>query len=77
MSLSSGLSSVTAGFLFTALHIPMPEQGNMAQGSADMVHDEAPQLASTYMAHICQSKPSTSTNKQGVPLMVSGLLSSF
>lgn len=30
-SLSPGLSSVTAGFLLPALHIPMPEQGKVAQ----------------------------------------------
>lgn len=55
-SLPPGLSSVTAGFLFTALHIPMPEQGNMAHASADLAPEEAPQLASTSTAHICQSR---------------------
>lgn len=45
--------------------------------SADLGPEEAPQLASTYMPHIYQTRFYTPANKQGVPWVVSGLLISF
>lgn len=58
------------GFSSWHVHTSMPEQANAAQDTTDPVPDAAPQLASTYMAHGCQTRFCTSIKLQVVPLVV-------